>query len=94
MLDEIIATRTFDEWAERVRAPRASGGRPAQTPAEVVEDPQLLANDGLVEIAEGAGGPAQRSVRGPVSFSDTATGPAGPVPGLGEHTAEVLGELG
>jgi crotonobetainyl-CoA:carnitine CoA-transferase CaiB-like acyl-CoA transferase len=32
-------------------------------------------------------------VRGPVTFSDTTNGPVGAVPGLGEHTDEVLGEL-
>ena len=92
VLDEIIATRTFDEWAERFEA-EGVWWAPAQTPAQVVEDPQFLATGGLVDIAEGPGGPAQRSVRGPVNFSDVPAGPAGPVPDLGEHTAEVLDEL-
>ena len=92
VLDEILATKTFDEWAERFEA-EGVWWAPAQTPAQVVEDPQFLANDGLVEIAEGAGGPAQRSVRGPVTFSDVTNGPVGAVPGLGEHTDEVLGDL-
>jgi crotonobetainyl-CoA:carnitine CoA-transferase CaiB-like acyl-CoA transferase len=87
ILDEIIATRTLDEWAERFDA-EGAWWAPAQTPAEVVEDPQLLANHGLVEV-EGSG----RSIRGPVSFSDVEPGPAGPVPGLGQHTGEVLDEL-
>ena len=66
---------------------------PAQTPAEVVDDPQLLVNDGIVEIDGGAGGAVQRSVNGPVSFSDVASRRYAPVPGLGEHTEEVLAEL-
>ena len=87
VLDEIIATRTMAEWAERFDA-EGAWWAPAQTPAEVVEDPQFRANHGLVEV-EGSG----RLVRGPVSFSDVEPGPAGPVPGLGQHTQEVLDEL-
>jgi crotonobetainyl-CoA:carnitine CoA-transferase CaiB-like acyl-CoA transferase len=87
VLDEIIATRSLDEWAERFDA-EGAWWAPAQTPAEVVEDPQFLANHGLVEV-EGSG----RSVRGPVTFSGVEPGPAGPVPGLGQHTEEVLDEL-
>ncbi len=87
LLDEIVATKTFQEWAERFEA-EGVWWAPAHTPAQVVDDPQFLANDGLVEI-DGAG----PSVRGPVTFSDVEAGPVGPVPGLGEHTADVLDEL-
>jgi crotonobetainyl-CoA:carnitine CoA-transferase CaiB-like acyl-CoA transferase len=92
LLDEIIVTRTFDKWADRFEA-EGVWWAPAHTPAQVVADPQFLATGGLIDIAEGPGGPAQRSVRGPVNFSDVPGGPAGPVPDLGEHTAEVLDEL-
>lgn len=92
ILDEILATRPLAEWAERFEA-EGVWWAPAQTPAQVVEDPQLVANDGFVEIP-GASGATQRSVNGPVSFSDVPAGPGRPVPGLGEHTEEVLGELG
>ena len=74
LLDEIIAERPLAEWAERFDA-EGVWWAPAQTPAEVVEDPQLLANDGLVEIDGGAAGSVQRSVNGPVSFSDVRRGP-------------------
>ena len=81
VLDEIIATRTFDEWAERFEA-EGVWWAPAQTPAQVVEDPQFLATGGLVDIAEGPGGPAQRSVRGPGQLLRRARRPgrAGPRP--------------
>jgi crotonobetainyl-CoA:carnitine CoA-transferase CaiB-like acyl-CoA transferase len=87
ILDEVIAQRTLAEWADRFEA----GGvwwAPAQTPAQVVEDPQLLANDGILEVDGGA----IRSVNSPVSFSDVSP-PEPRVPHVGEHTAEVLGEL-
>ena len=69
LLDEIIATRPLDEWAERFEA-EGVWWAPAQTPAEVVDDPQLVANDGFVDV-DGGGG-SLRSVNGPVTFADVA----------------------
>ena len=46
-----------------------------------------------MEIDGGGRGAVQRSVNGPVSFSDVAGGRRGPVPGLGQHTDEVLAEV-
>ena len=66
---------------------------PAQGPAAVLEDPQLLANDGIVELGAQADGTVQRSVNGPVSFSDVRVRPSTPAPKLGEHTDAVLAEL-
>ena len=87
VLDGLVAQRTLAEWGERFEA-EGVWWAPAQTPAQVVEDPQLLANDGIVEVDGGA----VRSVNGPVSFSGIAP-PAPRVPQVGEHTAEVLAEL-
>ena len=67
LLDEIIAERSVAEWSERFDR-EGVWWAPAQTPAEVVVDPQLVANDGFVEIPSSAGEP-QRSVNGPVTFS-------------------------
>jgi crotonobetainyl-CoA:carnitine CoA-transferase CaiB-like acyl-CoA transferase len=90
ILDGIIATRPFDEWVERFDA-EGVWWAPAQTPPQVVADPQLLDNDGFVEVDGGA----FRSVNSPVSFGDAAGRPARAVtvPHLGEHTEEVLAEL-
>jgi crotonobetainyl-CoA:carnitine CoA-transferase CaiB-like acyl-CoA transferase len=92
ILDEIIATRPLDEWAERFER-EGVWWAPAHRPSDVVADPQLQDNGGFLEIAGGATGDAQRSVAGPVGFAGVAAGSAGPVPGLGEHTDEVLAEL-
>jgi crotonobetainyl-CoA:carnitine CoA-transferase CaiB-like acyl-CoA transferase len=92
ILDEIVATEPLDVWAERFD--RAGvWWAPAQGPAAVLEDPQLLANDGIVELGDDAG-PRQRSINGPVSFSDVRVRPSAPAPHLGEHTDAVLAELG
>ena len=91
ILDEIVATRPLSEWAECFDR-EGVWWAPAHSPAEVVEDPQLVANDGFVHIP-GPDGSAQRSINGPVSFWELPFGDPGPVPGLGEHTDEVIGEL-
>ncbi len=68
---------------------RVCGGPRCRSPAEVVVDPQLLANGGVVEVEGGA----MRSVNGPVTFSGVVADPAIAIPKLGDHTAEVLEEL-
>jgi crotonobetainyl-CoA:carnitine CoA-transferase CaiB-like acyl-CoA transferase len=87
VLDEVFAQHPLDEWAERFEA-EGVWWAPAHSPAEVVADPQLAANDGFVDIPGPAGG-SLRSVRGPVSFSGESP-TTGAVPRLGEHTDEVL----
>jgi crotonobetainyl-CoA:carnitine CoA-transferase CaiB-like acyl-CoA transferase len=91
LFDEIIAKLPLAVWAERFDR-EGVWWAPAQTPAEVVEDHQLMANGGFVEIDGGAAG-SQRSVNGPVSFSDAPRSRVAAVPGLGQHTDEVLAEL-
>jgi crotonobetainyl-CoA:carnitine CoA-transferase CaiB-like acyl-CoA transferase len=88
ILDEIIGELPLAEWAERFDQ-EGVWWAPAQTPAEVVEDGQLVANNGFVEIDGGPAG-TQRSVNGPVTFSDVSPRRATSVPGLGQHTQEVL----
>ena len=89
LLDEVIAERPLAEWSERFDCEGVWWAR-AQSPAEVVADPQLRANDGFVTVEGGA----LESVNGPVSFSDVAPGQEVSVPLLGQHTAEVLSQLG
>jgi crotonobetainyl-CoA:carnitine CoA-transferase CaiB-like acyl-CoA transferase len=88
ILDGIIAERPLSEWSERFDGEGVWWAL-AQSPADVVVDPQLVANDGFVTIDGGA----LRSVNGPVTFSDVVPDPGVGVPLLGEHTAEVLDEL-
>jgi crotonobetainyl-CoA:carnitine CoA-transferase CaiB-like acyl-CoA transferase len=91
-LDAIIAQRPLAEWAERFDD-EGVWWAPAQGPADVLEDPQLAATDGFLELHDEADGTVRRSVNGPVSFSDVPVQPAAPAPRLGQHTDEVLKEL-
>ncbi len=98
LLDEIIAAEPLDAWAERFER-EGVWWAPAQGPAQVLDDPQLAANDAFLELhdvgdqGEKGEGFVQRSVNGPVSFSDARVRPSTPAPRLGQHTDEVLAEL-
>jgi crotonobetainyl-CoA:carnitine CoA-transferase CaiB-like acyl-CoA transferase len=89
LFDDIIAKRTLAEWSE-VFEREGVWWAPVRTPAEVITDPQFLANEGLVDVGHHPDG--QRSIGGPVIFSGVSQHP-GRAPALGEHTAEVLEEL-
>jgi crotonobetainyl-CoA:carnitine CoA-transferase CaiB-like acyl-CoA transferase len=92
ILDEVIAAQPLDVWAERFDR-EGVWWAPAQGPAEVLDDPQLAANDGFLELENETDGPSGKSVNGPVSFSDLPVRPAKPAPRLGEHSEAVLAEL-
>ena len=72
------------------------GGVPAGPVAsigEMLEFPQTLARDMVVEVEHSKLGPV-RTVGFPVKFSETPGSIDRGAPLLGEHTREVLGELG
>lgn len=88
-LDEVFAARARDEWVECFDR-HDVWWAPANTLADVIEDPQAVAAGAFVDVPGGAAGPAHRAVNTPVTFSARgADHRPGPVPGLGEHTDEV-----
>ncbi len=91
LLEQVFRTDATTSWCRRLEA---AGVRcaPVRDHAEVVADPGAWDNGYLVE-AEGPGGPAP-VVAVPVGFSGTPGHPDGFVPSLGEHTDEILAELG
>jgi formyl-CoA transferase len=62
-------------------------------PKEVVNDPQLRANDIVVPL-EGAGEKLTSTVSSPIQVHGVSKVPARRAPGIGEHNHEVLSELG
>ncbi len=90
-LDATFATRTLAEWREAF-ADMEGPWAPMQTARELHDDPQAVANGYLCEVDGEARG-RFTLVANPVQFSETP-----PVltrgPEMGEHTDEVLGELG
>jgi crotonobetainyl-CoA:carnitine CoA-transferase CaiB-like acyl-CoA transferase len=91
-LETAFATLSFEEIARRLNAADLAWA-PLQTPAEVVADPQLAAAGAFVQVEDGHGG-TFRSPATPARFpgADTETFP--PAPALGQHTRDVLREVG
>jgi len=92
-LDAVFAAAPMALWTDRFDA-HDVWWAPANTAEEAVADPQALAAGAVVDVPEGEGAPAHRAIATPVVFGGRPTEPAGPVPGLGQHTTEVLEELG
>ena len=84
VLDAEFATRPLDAWAERLDA-AGVWWAPVKSPAEVLEGPQVLANEGLVAVPDPVGDGHVVTVNGPVSFRGRPLRRTGPTPRLGEH---------
>lgn len=91
ILDELFANRTFDEW-KRVLLEVAGVWAPVQNAKELYEDPQAIANGYVREVTASSGG-TYRIVPSPLQF-DEEPPDITRAPGHGEHTDEVLAELG
>ena len=92
-LDELFASRSFTAWKEllaKIDAPWA----PVQAVEELLDDPQVAANDYVGEVVDEGGSPVgYRLPRVPVQF-DERPPPLRPAPEHGQHTEEVLLDLG
>lgn len=91
ILRDIFVQKTFDEWIE-IMTGEPGVWSPLATPQEVLDDPQVSAN-GYVMTLEDAAGNSYRTVNAPVQFNETPATPAR-APEHGEHTDEILAELG
>jgi crotonobetainyl-CoA:carnitine CoA-transferase CaiB-like acyl-CoA transferase len=92
VFDEAFRSQPYAHWKERFAA-HDVWYAPAQTMAEVLDDPQIHAAGGFVEV-EGHDGTTTRSVNSPVTFRGTPLLRTPPAPAVGEHTDAVLGGLG
>ncbi len=90
-LDRAFATRTLDEWKVAL-ADFEGVWAPVQTVSEVANDPQVVANGYLSELDDADGRPF-KLVTSPVQFNETPS-QLTRAPEHGEHTDEVLQELG
>jgi crotonobetainyl-CoA:carnitine CoA-transferase CaiB-like acyl-CoA transferase len=92
IVTEIVAMRTTAEWCalfEKHDVPHS----PILSLDEVPEHPQVRANGTLVETEHPTAGPMRQALPA-ARFDATPTHPDRPAPTHGEHTDQVLGELG
>jgi CoA:oxalate CoA-transferase len=87
-----VTAATVEQWIERLNAAGVPCGR-VMSLAEVFSDPQVLAQEMILEIEHPCHGPV-RMTGFPVKLSATPARLRHPAPGLGEHTDAVLRELG
>lgn len=90
--EDLFRTATTEQWIERFHAV----GYPCtryNTPFDVLDDPQVRANDYLVELDHPVFG-RYTTTGMPVGSMTAATGVRGPSPTLGADTDEVLAEIG
>jgi crotonobetainyl-CoA:carnitine CoA-transferase CaiB-like acyl-CoA transferase len=91
-LDAIFATKSREEWGECFDAEEDLWWAPVQTTQEVLADPQVLASGGLVAVPDGDGTTLLPAT--PCDFHGTPWSPRAMAPSHGEHTDDVLRELG
>ena len=92
LLDEAFATKSLDEWAEVFAAEPDMFWAPVNDPFEVVNDPQLRHAGGLIEVPDGQG--TTTMIASPADFHGTPGEPRSVAPEIGQHTVDVLRELG
>ena len=89
--DTVFATRTRAEWAEAFDREDVWWA-PVQTTEEVLADPQAWAGNAFLEVPDGPS--VAMMINSPCDFVGTPAAARSMPPELGQHTDEVLAELG
>jgi crotonobetainyl-CoA:carnitine CoA-transferase CaiB-like acyl-CoA transferase len=90
ILDDIFATRTLTEWCEIFDHHRVTFGIVQKSEA-LPDDPQMVANGLFPPIADR---PERRTVDSPINVEGIKKVAPHSAPALGQHTVEVLQNLG
>ncbi|MGA1791596.1 MAG: CaiB/BaiF CoA transferase family protein [bacterium] len=95
LLDELFSEKTSDEWAElfRKQGKHFVAWECVQSIPDLFEDPQVKANRYIVDYDHPVLGGIKVQPF-PVGFSKATVGPKGPAPQFGQHTEEVLLDIG
>ena len=91
-LDRLFAEKSRDEWGVIFDAEKDLWWAPVQTVTEALADPQVEASGGLVAVPDGDGSTLLPAT--PVDFDGRPCEPRWMAPEAGQHTDEVLAELG
>ena len=90
----MIAARGRDDFLAMMEAAGVPAG-PINSVSDVFSDPQIAARGMRIDMAEDAAlGGFVPGVRTPIRFSDAELALSRPSPRLGQHTQEILAEIG
>lgn len=92
ILDNLFRSQPLAHWRDTFEKAHIPFGI-VQTPPEVIDDPQLRENDMIVPL-EGAGGELTSTISSPIQVRGVTKVPARRAPEIGEHSQEILEELG
>jgi len=92
IISEAMRSNTTDYWVEKFEQAGVPAG-PVRKIKDMLEDPQTLARDMVIEVDHPVAGPVQ-ALGLPIKFSHGNGVTRRGAPQYGEHTAEVLQELG
>src|SRR5580692_1118706 len=92
ILDEVFSAEPMAHWYEVFDGAHVTFGA-VRGPQEVINDPQLQANDIIVPL-NGAGGKLTSTISSPLQVHGVAKVSAKRAPKIGEHNDEVLRQLG
>ncbi len=92
ILDEVFATRPYDEWEKRLSENNLMYG-PILSPLDVIKDPQALTNDFFVEVEQPDVG-KMKLISTPIKFVQDPAAVRSATPLLAQHTDEILSSLG
>src|SRR5262249_37469519 len=92
ILDEVFGAQPMSHWYDIFSGVHVTFGA-VRGPEEVINDPQLQANEIVVPI-EGAGASITSTISSPIQIHGVTKVSAKRAPEIGEHNQEILQELG
>jgi crotonobetainyl-CoA:carnitine CoA-transferase CaiB-like acyl-CoA transferase len=92
ILDDVFGAQPMSHWYEVFNGVHVTFGA-VRGPQDVIDDPQLRANEIVVPL-DGAGGKLTSTISSPIQMQGVAKVRAKRAPEIGEHNEEILVQLG